>query len=1069
MKQSNGSFVTRAGQSYYKISQAECLKPFFIQVASASDIWIFLSSKGGVTAGRQNAEHNLFPYETEDRLHSNYDTGSRTYIQAKGEIWQPFAQNAGDKFKITQNIYKAYYGNSVILEEVNEDLGLSYSYTYQGSERYGFVKTSELVNLSGEAVEVAVLDGLMNIMPHGVDANLQANASTLVDAYKAAELYGETLAVYSLTTKVNDTPNPIEIMEANVGFHTHKGGKVYLTPEAISAFRNGTLDGLTADCYGKKSAYFINYTEKLSGNASLSYHFVLDSGFDHSALEARYSYVSKGDFSDIDANLLQGTEELKKIVASADGIQVTGDQTATAHHYLNTLYNVMRGGTFETAYDFDPKDFLKFAQHRNKNVENKKEYLEKIKKTTSISELKDICSSDPLLYRLALEYMPLSFSRRHGDPSRPWNKFNIKLKGDDGEKITSYEGNWRDIFQNWEALGLSFPLYYENMVTKFVNATTADGFNPYRINQEGIDWEKPEPENPFGGYGYWGDHQIVYLYRLLKGLQNHFPKKLEEMLSLDIFTYANVPYLINPYEDILKDSKDTIVFDFERDETVEALVSNMGTDGKLLQAGSQVYTVCLTEKLLVPLLAKVSNLLVGGGIWMNTQRPEWNDANNAIVGIGLSMVTVYHVRAYISFLEEVFAKQTGSFELSTQVLQWLEDTFAIFQKYENQYTGKEKEMLDALGYAFSDYRKTMYAKGLSGKGNLDSSKLLDYLRTVAVAVDATITANAGEVYGTYNLLGEDFSVKPMVAMLEGQSAVIGSGSLSAEKVCSLLTAMEGDLYQEKQKCHTLYPIHMTKKFAEKNQISGVKEEISGITVKDAKGAYHFDSGIVTPKILAERCESLGVKEEVKARLLAEYEALFAHNQFTGRSQVMYKFEGIGCVYWHQNAKLALAVLETVQATRQQGKDATAVYEAYKKLMGGFIFRKTPEECNAIPVEPYSHSSFSGQSEQAGMTGQVKESVIMRRGELGIFVKEGEIHFDKWFIPESEFLEDGTFSSSIYTIPVAYEKTNTTEDKITVSFSNGESKVFTDNKIPGEFSEKIFLRSPEIAKITLTFS
>ena len=42
----------------------------------------------------------------------------------------------------------------------------------------------------------------------------------------------------------------------------------------------------------------------------------------------------------------------------------------------------------------------------------------------------------------------------------------------------------------------------------------------------------------------------------------------------------------------------------------------------------------MTEKLLVLLLTKLTNLVPEGGIWMNTQRPEWNDANNALVGKG---------------------------------------------------------------------------------------------------------------------------------------------------------------------------------------------------------------------------------------------------------------------------------------------------------------------------------------------------------------------------------------------------------------------------------------------------
>ncbi len=92
----------------------------------------------------------------------------------------------------------------------------------------------------------------------------------------------------------------------------------------------------------------------------------------------------------------------------------------------------------------------------------------------------------------------------------------------------------------------------------------------------------------------------------------------------------------------------------------------MGADGKLLlDADGQVYQVNLLEKLLVPLLAKLGNLVIDGGIWLNTQRPEWNDANNALVGQGLSMVTLYYMRRYVRFLQELLAAQPGAVDLSS--------------------------------------------------------------------------------------------------------------------------------------------------------------------------------------------------------------------------------------------------------------------------------------------------------------------------------------------------------------------------------------------------------------------
>ena len=47
-----------------------------------------------------------------------------------------------------------------------------------------------------------------------------------------------------------------------------------------------------------------------------------------------------------------------------------------------------------------------------------------------LGKIQDI--NEPQLLRLAYEYLPFSFSRRHGDPSRPWNKFAIQVSDDDG-------------------------------------------------------------------------------------------------------------------------------------------------------------------------------------------------------------------------------------------------------------------------------------------------------------------------------------------------------------------------------------------------------------------------------------------------------------------------------------------------------------------------------------------------------------------------------------------------------------------------------------------------------------
>ena len=162
--------------------------------------------------------------------------------------------------------------------------------------------------------------------------------------------------------------------------------------------------------------------------------------------------------------------------------------------------------------------------------------------------------NDPQLARLCYEYLPVTFGRRHGDPSRPWNKFRIALRDENGASRLDYQGNWRDIFQNWEALTLSYPEFVENVVAKFVNASTMDGYNPYRITKDGIDWEVEEPDDPWSYIGYWGDHQIIYLLKLLELSQQFHPDSLADLLRHEIFSYANVPYRIKSFEDLLLDA-----------------------------------------------------------------------------------------------------------------------------------------------------------------------------------------------------------------------------------------------------------------------------------------------------------------------------------------------------------------------------------------------------------------------------------------------------------------------------------------------------------------------------------
>ncbi len=50
-----GKFVSLLGEWYYCIENYDQMPPFFMSLVSHSDHWTFVSSTGGLTAGRINA------------------------------------------------------------------------------------------------------------------------------------------------------------------------------------------------------------------------------------------------------------------------------------------------------------------------------------------------------------------------------------------------------------------------------------------------------------------------------------------------------------------------------------------------------------------------------------------------------------------------------------------------------------------------------------------------------------------------------------------------------------------------------------------------------------------------------------------------------------------------------------------------------------------------------------------------------------------------------------------------------------------------------------------------------
>lgn len=1129
------NYLEIEGEGYYKISNSDELRPFFMSIVSDSNHWMFISSNGGLTAGRKNNVHALFPYYTDDKITESFEiTGSKAIFvidtSSGREIWEPFSDRYTGVYSYSRNLYKNEYGNKIIFEEINHDLELIYQCHWNSSNTYGFVKKSSLINTSKKAQKVTVLDGIQNIMPYGVDPNLQQSASNLVDAYKKNELLKPSgLGIFALSAMIVDRAEPSEALKANIVWSFGlEQPKYLLSSLQLDWFRKHGDIEQEDDIRAEKGAYFVMSNFQLGAGVSKDWFIIADVSKGPSDVVNISEEILKS--QNIKSKVLDdielGTKNLISLTSAADGLQCTSDQRRNTRHYSNVLFNIMRGGIFDDNYKIEKSDFTKYLGKANKIVyKSNRRVLEKLPKVFNLGLIKELSkkSSDKDFARLCMEYLPLKFSRRHGDPSRPWNKFSINTRSEiDGSKILDYQGNWRDIFQNWEALAHSYPEFMENMIHKFLNATTFDGYNPYRITKDGFDWETIEPDDPWSYIGYWGDHQIIYLLKFLEFIEKHYPKTLEKYFKEDVFVYANVPYIIKDYKNILENSKDTITFDRELDQEIRKKRAILGADGALLDNGNgQIYKVNLIEKLLATLLAKCANLIPGGGIWMNTQRPEWNDANNALVGNGVSMVTLYYMRRFFTFFDTLVSNSAlDTVEVSAELKPLFKTVAEVFENAE-QYISQgfsdtnRKVVMDRLGIAVSNYRFNIYKNGFSfNKDSIAKGELQHFIKKTLEVLDYTISVNkrTDGLYHGYNLIVVErdgkVSISYLSEMLEGQVAVLSSGYLSPKESLSVLDSLKRSaLFREDQYSYILYPNKQLPRFTERNNIpsqavnnskllqSLLQNGNRQIIEQDDIGGYHFNGSFNNDGSLKAALEGLPysydkmVKDEMP-QLLQVFEDVFNHKAFTGRSGTFYGYEGLGSIYWHMVSKLLLAVQECCLMAIDQKESKEIIgrlLEHYYEINAGIGVHKSPELYGAFPTDPYSHTPGGKGAQQPGMTGQVKEDVLSRFGELGVFVQNGQLYFAPRLLLKDEFLNapkiftyksldgkteqmdlnKGELAFTYCQVPIRYQIKDTTG--VTVIFKNGTKYMNSSLLLNREVSAKLFNRTGEIEAIQVVIA
>jgi hypothetical protein len=469
----------------------------------------------------------------------------------------------------------------------------------------------------------------------------------------------------------------------------------------------------------------------------------------------------------------------------------------------------------------------------------------------------------------------------------------------------------------------------------------------------------------------------------------------------------------------------------------------------------------------------------------------------------------------LSFFEEVLHQEKGEVKVSTELAVFFRGIAGALEHNKDLLnTGfsdvQRKDVLDSLGEPASAYRWKIYKNGFSGTfETLSIDELSQFTELARLYMEQSIRSNKREdgLYHAYNLMtvkGNGVQVSYLPEMLEGQVAVLSSKYLSAYENADVLDALKSSaLFREDQYSYILYPNKDLPRFTSKNCIPTARAEASEliaalrrsgdktVVLKDRNGVYHFNGMFNNVNSLNDALDQLPSKYDAlvskeRALLSSIFEEVFDHKSFTGRSGTFFGYEGLGSIYWHMVSKLLLAAYENTNMALKTDDEILIgrMYDHYFEILAGIGAHKSPKLYGAFPTDPYSHTPGGKGAQQPGMTGQVKEDLISRFGELGVSVKEGKLTFAPRILRSEEFLSNqgvfeyvnienvvdsvkvpkGGLAFTYCQVPVIYERSDKPQ---IVVHTQSEAHTIDGDTLSSELTSALFQRTNVIKKIAVS--
>lgn len=723
-------------------------------------LWAFYVNKGQIMSSfgvkdKNGAILEFFPAYTAYQVINRI--GFRTFVKVDNKTYEIFSDLSNCKVRRRMKIKK----EEVSIEEINYTLNLKVNVTYFSlpNEPMGaLVRKVNITNLASRKVNVEVIDGLSQIFTPGVDHGVYKVMSNLQRSWMEVIGVDEThTAYYKLAASTGDSAEVKEMTVGNFYMSLVDGKLTKPIVDPVSVFKND-------NSYTLPLAFNEQSIDEIINNPSYPFNKVLC-----------------------------GFTPLKKVIKAKGNVRI---DTIIGQMYSYDAYKKVINKLSDVNYiDAKQKENSLLITNMTKDVKtlsNDKLFNEYIEATYLDNMLR---GGYPFVFKdnNNKNHIYYLFSRKHGDPERDYNWFNIE-----NEYYSQGNGNFRDICQNRRNDSMINKDVKDYNLKYFMNLIQLDGYNPLGVNGatfslvNDVDVNKLVEDNFVDkndimknllsskftpgsivncvvknnieckvseqtylaniltysnsnveasfNEGYWCDH-FTYVLDLYDSFVSVYPDEVKKVLFDDVsYKYFESPCLVQP-----RFAKTCLTNDnkvrqygalYEHDHVkINKFNLNPHVTNFAKTKDLNLIQTNLLSKFFVLGFMKFNLLDVEGiGIEMEAGKPGWNDACNGLPGLFASSVgeTFEVLRIVKMVLANCKKYPDEKLLLPIELLSFIKENIELLSQDLSDF-----DYWDKASTLRENYREVL-REGITGNQEVNCKEVISYLEKMVNKLNSAI-------------------------------------------------------------------------------------------------------------------------------------------------------------------------------------------------------------------------------------------------------------------------------------------------------------------------------------------